>query len=93
MVCEIDQAMNPIQLIFHFIELYAIYLLYTTVKSLKLRLTNLEQKPKEKVLFQTPQPTMKSEKTALGKFNPPTPKTLSPADVRMKEVLPGVYEI
>lgn len=85
--------MNAIQLLFHFLELYAIYLLYTTVKGLKLRMTNIEQKPKEQVPTKAPQPTVKADTTALGKFNPPAPKTISPADRRMEQVADGVYEI
>ena len=83
--------MNPIQFFFHLIEIAAIYLLYYTVKGLKLRLTVLEkQKPKETVILKAPQP--KVEQKPIAKFRPKEVVPVMPEEGKSVEVAPGVYE-
>lgn len=83
--------MNPIQFFFHLIEIAAIYLLYHTVKGLKLRLSALEkQKPKETVILKAPQP--KADPKPIVKFKSKEVVPVMPEEGNAVEVAPGVYE-
>jgi len=83
--------MTIINLLFHAVSIGASLYLLHLIRSLQLRVSKLEQKPKAPVTVKPTEP-VKPEPKPISKFNPAPVETLLPKGDKSFEVAPGVFE-